>query len=78
MRDNSGREVRLAPEGDQELGATLVAAHASEPVLEDAAIEELVDRAACRSAQAAVARLEALLVRIDESVEVLVHEPVER
>ena len=34
-------EARLAAEGDQELGATLVATHAGEPVLHDAAVEVL-------------------------------------
>lgn len=52
----------LAAERDQELGATLGAAHAREPVFEQAAVEEAADRRARRRAQGAVCPLEALFV----------------
>lgn len=51
----------LAGEGDQILGATLLAADPSEAVIVDAAVEEGEDRIFDRAAPEAVASLEALL-----------------
>jgi hypothetical protein len=75
----AGTEIaRLTTEGDQELGITVLADDASEAVVENAAIEELLDGALGCTAQAAVLGLELFLVDGHERLEVFLDEPVER
>jgi hypothetical protein len=71
-------DAGLAAEGDEELGVTLVAAHAGKALFEDTAVEEALDGAPGGSSQATVAGLELLFVNEGEGLEVVLDEAIER
>ena len=74
-----GAEVAaLAAEGEHVLGAAIVAAHAGEAGLEDAALEEPRDDLVDDIAPSAVLALEAVFVAAAEGIEVFDQQPVER
>ena len=70
-------DADLAAEGDEELGVAALAAQTCEAVVEDAAVEELVDGAPGGAPQAPEVGLKLLFVPLGESVEMVLDELVE-
>jgi hypothetical protein len=68
----------LAAEGDEKLRATVFADHAREAVFEDPAVQKLPHDFADASVQRSVEGLELLLVHLEETLVVILEDPVER
>jgi hypothetical protein len=71
-------DADLAAESDQELLPTVFTLDPGEAVVQNAAVEELVDGRLEREAKGAVFPFESLFVEYEEALEVLFQEAVER
>jgi len=72
------QDPNFAAERDEKLGTAPLAPDPREPRLQNASIEKLLDRAPRLSPQPAAARLELVLVSIDEQFELALDQSVER